>query len=69
MVSNRFRLLIKTSPLNAYEIAHKAGIHPTMLSKIICGIEKVKSDDSRVIAIGRVLGISAKECFQEDNHQ
>ena len=64
MVSDKFRLLIKTSPLKAYEIAHKAGIHPTTLSKISCGIEKVKSDDSRVLAVAQVLGVSADECFQ-----
>ena len=65
MVSNKFKLAIKTSPLKAYEIAHKAGIHPTVLSRIICGIEKVKPNDNRVLAVSRILKINADECFDK----
>jgi hypothetical protein len=66
MVSNKFKLSIKTSHLCAYEIAHKAGVHPSALSKIVCGIDKVKPNDPRVIAIGKVLGIPANKCFHEE---
>ncbi len=65
MISDKFRMAVKTSPRKAYEIAHKAGIHPTVLSRIICGIEKVKLNDHRVLAVSRILKINADECFDK----
>jgi hypothetical protein len=66
MISDKFKLAIKTSPFKAYEIAHQAEIHPSVLSRIICGIEKVRPDDKRVIAVGRILGIEDDDCFEEE---
>jgi hypothetical protein len=60
---------VKLSSLKGYEIAHIAGIHPSTLSKIMCGIERVNPGDHRVISIGRVLGISANDCFQESTSE
>jgi len=64
MVSEKLKMALKTSPYKAYEIAHDAKIHPSTLSKIICGIEKIKENDHRVIAVGRVLGIQPADCFK-----
>jgi hypothetical protein len=66
-VSKKLCVKAKLSPLKGYEIAHLAGIHPSTLSKIICGIDKAEHGDSRVIAVGRILGISAEECFEGEN--
>ncbi len=66
-ISMKLLHTVKLSNFKAYEIAHMANIHPSTLSKIICGIDKVNPHDPRVIAIGRVLGIPANECFQECN--
>ena len=66
MVSEKFLMAIKTNPLKAYEIAHKANIHPSVLSRIVCGIEKVKPMDRRVLAVGRVLEIEDDECFDHN---
>ena len=64
MISSKLRKAIKPSDEPSYRIAHKAGLDPSTLSKFVCGIIKVKFGDSRVIAVGRVLGIPANECFE-----
>ena len=69
MVSQKLRHAVKLSDKKSYEIAHKAGLHPSTLSRVICGIEKVKPGDPRVIAIGRVLGFSANECFEKSDKE
>lgn len=66
MVSETLKIAVKLSPDKSYEIAHKAGILPCTLSKIVNEIDRIKFGDPRVIAVGRVLGIPAEECFQED---
>ena len=65
MVSEKLRASIKLGSEPAYKIAHKAGLDPSTLSKLICGITKVRLGDPRVIAVGRVLNIPEDECFQE----
>jgi len=65
MVSEKLRAAIKLNHVPAYKVAHEAGIDPSTLSKLICGIVKVKPGDSRVIKVGKVLGIPAEDCFQE----
>ena len=69
MINQKLRNTVKLSDKKAYEIAHKAGLHPSTLSRIICGIEKVKPGDPRVIAIGRVLGFSKNECFEKNDQE
>lgn len=66
VVSQKFIAAIKLNPEPAYKIAWSAGVNPTMLSKLINGIEKPKPDDPRVIAVGQVLNIPASECFHRD---
>jgi hypothetical protein len=65
MVSYKLRAAIKLGNEPAYRIAQKAGLDPSTLSKLICGITKVKHQDPRVIAAGRVLGLSPEDCFEE----
>jgi hypothetical protein len=65
MVSEQFIIAVKLSGDPAYRIAQKAGLDPTMLSKLIHGIIKVKPGDQRVLAVGQVLGIPPGECFKE----
>jgi hypothetical protein len=66
-ISQKLRIAAKLSEKRHYEIAHEAGLHPSTLSRILCGIEQIRRDDFRVIAIGKVLGIPREECFQEYN--
>ena len=66
MVSEKLIAAVKLAPEPAYRIAHRAALDPSMLSKLLCGIVKVKEGDPRVIAVGRVLGVPEGECFQEE---
>lgn len=64
MVSQKLRVAIKLNEEPAYKLAQKAGLDPSTLSKLICGIIQVKPNDPRIIAVGRVVGLSEKECFE-----
>ena len=64
MISRLLINSIKLSDRRAYRIAHDAGLHPSTLSRLLNGIEIPHKNDSRVIAIGRVLGIPTSECFE-----
>jgi len=65
MISRELIAAIKLSDKRNYQIAHEAGIHPSTLSKIINGIEKVRCGDHRVLRLGRVLGIPQNKLFEE----
>lgn len=65
MVSRKLIETVKLSDLRAYEIAHKAEIHPTTLSRILNGIEDVRPGDQRVLRTAKVLGLKSDECFVE----
>ena len=65
LVSQKFIAAIKLNPEPAYKIAWKAGVNPTMLSKLINGIERPKPNGPRNISVGRLLGIPENECFLE----
>jgi len=65
-VSRLLRNTVKLSEKRAYQIAHEAGLHPSTLSRLLNGIERVKPSDPRVTAVGRVLGIAESECFENE---
>jgi transcriptional regulator with XRE-family HTH domain len=69
MISRRLRETVKLSDLKAYEIAHRANLHPSTLSRILNGIEDVKAGDLRVLRIAKVLGLKPDECFEELEHE
>ena len=64
-VSFKFISAVKLDKRRAYEIAWEAGVNPTTLSKLINGIERPRKKDHRILAVGKVLGLNADECFQE----
>lgn len=64
-ISKKLQVAAKLSDLKGYQIAHLAGLHPSTLSRLLCGIDHVKHGDPRVIAVGRILGIPPEECFEE----
>lgn len=69
MISESLKIAIKLSPKRAYEIAHEAGIHPSTLSKLICGIEKVREGDLRVLKVAKVLKLKESDCFENPGHK
>lgn len=64
VLSRDFIGAVKLSEKRAYQIALEAGIHPSTLSKLLNGIEKIKPMDPRVIAVGRALGLEPEDCFE-----
>jgi len=65
MISRKLIEAIKLSDLKAYEIAHKAGIHPTTLSQILNGIYRIEPEDPRVLRVAKILGLKPEECFSD----
>lgn len=68
-VSERLWAAIKTARRPAYKIAQEAGVRADWLSKAINGIEKVRPGDSRIIAVGRLVGVPPSECFEDPPRQ
>jgi hypothetical protein len=68
-VSHKLRLALLQARCDGrrlYDIANAAGIHPTVLSALTNDIRPVHADDPRVIAIGKVLGLEAADCFADE---
>ena len=66
-VSNRLRLAVlqrRCDGQRQYEIAKQAGLHPVVASSLLNDIRPVRADDERVIALGRVVGLTPDECFE-----
>lgn len=64
-VSRPLRAAIKLSEHRAYQIAHRARVHPNVLSALINGIIPVRENDPRVLRIARVLGIPPDRAFED----
>jgi len=65
-VSRKFYEALKTSDRPNYRIAQDAGLSPSLLSKILHGCEEVRVNDRRVLAVGRILGLSPGDCFEQE---
>jgi len=50
--------------LPAYRLAQMARINPNELYKLMSGISQIKPGDPRIIAVGKILGLSAEDCFE-----
>jgi hypothetical protein len=69
MVSAKLRsevLLLRSRGVRQYELARKARIHPTILSAILNSAIPVRAGDQRVVRVGAVVGVSAAECFDNE---
>ena len=67
-VSQKLKLAIlqaRCDGLKAYQIAQAAGLHPQVLSSLVNDVRPVYPDDARVIAVGRVLGLTPADCFAD----
>ncbi len=64
-VSRQFLIKLKLNDLPAYKIAQKAGVNPTTLSRLINGIDRVRPEDPRIIAVGQIMGLAQWECFEQ----
>jgi transcriptional regulator with XRE-family HTH domain len=68
-LSRKFLTALKLHELPAYKIAHLAGVNPTTLSKIVNGIEPLRIDDSRILRVAQVLGLSMVEAIDNTEGQ
>ena len=63
-LSRRFIEAVKLHPGPHYRLALSVDLHPNTLSKLMNGHLRASPNDPRVVAIGRLLGLSAEECFE-----
>src|SRR5262245_38769623 len=62
-ISDRLRTAIKISPIRAYLLARRAGIHRATLR---CWMNRIATpaNQAAVVELGRILGVPANECFE-----
>jgi hypothetical protein len=68
-VSREFIAGVKLFPGLRWHLARQAGLHPSVLSKLVSGAEQPRIGDPRVIAVGRILGLTPRECFEGSQSQ
>ena len=68
-LSRTFKTTLALADEPAYRIAWRAGLHPTTLSKLLHGAERLKPGDRRIVAVGRELGLAPEECFAAADSQ
>jgi len=64
-LSKRFKIEVKLNEKPAYRLAQLAEVNPNDLYKLMAGIAKPKVNDIRILKVGKVLGLSSEECFEE----
>jgi transcriptional regulator with XRE-family HTH domain len=69
MISQKLKAAIKLSSVPAYKIAQEAGLDPSTLSKMICGITRIKPGDDRIVRVGQILGVQPNECFEKESEE
>ena len=63
-ISREFLCRLKLNKQPAYRIAQAAGVHYSTLSRLVNGIDPLRRNDSRIIRVAKVLGLSAEEAFE-----
>ena len=58
-------LIARARGTKQYEIARRAGLHPSVLSAIVHAAIPVRRGDRRVLRLAEVLGVSEADCFEE----
>ena len=64
-ISREFLIRLKLNRTPAYRVANRAGVNPNTLSRLINGIDRVKRRDTRIVAVGQLLGLDETECFEQ----
>jgi hypothetical protein len=65
-LSKEFLVKLKFAGRPAYRIGFEAGLTPNALYKLTAGITPIKENDSRVLAVAKILGLDASECFERE---
>ena len=65
-VSSRFLVALKLHEWPAYRLAQRAGVNPNTLSRLINGIEPVRENDPRILAVAEILGLAPEDAFEPE---
>jgi len=65
MLSKKFKIAVKLDSRPQYRLAQLAKVNPTTLSQFLTGYVRPKRNDSRVLRIGKLLGLSPDDCFEQ----
>jgi hypothetical protein len=63
VLSRDFIVAVKMADQPAYRIAIQAGLHPSTLSRLLHGAERIAPNDRRIHAVAKVLGLRPSTCF------
>lgn len=66
MLSNKLRVAIRTSDKRQYHLAREIDVHPSLVSCWLNDITPVRAGDPRIVALGRLVGVRAADCFRTD---
>jgi hypothetical protein len=66
VVSQRLKIAVKTAPSRQYVLARRIRVHPSVLSAWLNQMTDPRPNDPRVIALGRLVGVPADECFEAE---
>jgi hypothetical protein len=68
MLSRELRAAIQSAARQPgrrqYQLARAVGIHPVTLSDLMRGARDVERGESRIVALGNLLGIHPDDCFE-----
>jgi len=64
-VSEEFRASIYLNEKPGYRIAQVANLDPSVLSKLLHNITRIKPMDERVLRVAKVLGLKPEKCFDK----
>jgi len=67
MVSRIFKIAVKLADIPAWKIARQAGIPATDLYKLMSGATIARPGNTKVIRVGKILGLKPEECFEENS--
>jgi hypothetical protein len=65
-ISRRFVTALKLADWPAYRIAQRAGLHPSVLSRLIHGAEPVREGDQRLLRVAKLLDVPSDEVFEHE---
>ena len=65
MVSKAFKIAVKLADRPAWKIAQQAEIPATDLYKLMSGATIARPGNTKVIRVGKILGLKPEECFEE----
>ncbi len=63
-LSREFVTAYRLFPHPRWQLAVSVGMNPSQLSKFVSGAERPRTDDPRIIAIARILGVPPEAAFE-----